>query len=154
MPLDPAHLTTLRQRAHAELREAWASVFGHPPAITLGRECLCAYLAWQIQAQDAGGFTPSVQRKLNRLVAEWRKGKNPVRPRCPARLQPGTSVRKTWRGRTYTVVVQKDGFAFEGQCYRSLSQIARRITGTRWSGPAFFNVRRTTQSHEKTTADH
>jgi hypothetical protein len=57
------------------------------------------------------------------------------------RLRPGMSLELAWRGETHSVTVLGDGFAYQGQRYRSLSQIARRITGTRWNGPAFFGLR-------------
>ena len=55
-------------------------------------------------------------------------------------IKAGTPLLRTWRGRTHTVLVQKDGFEYEGQRYRSLTVIAERITGTHWSGPRFFDM--------------
>ena len=60
------------------------------------------------------------------------------------RLTPGTVLLKTWQGQRYTVTVAAEGYEFQGQTYASLSEIARRITGTRWNGPAFFGLRRRT----------
>jgi hypothetical protein len=58
------------------------------------------------------------------------------------RFRPGTAIVKEWRGKTYNVTVLADGFEYEGKSHRSLSEIAREITGTRWNGPAFFGIRK------------
>jgi len=62
-------------------------------------------------------------------------------PNSHARFQSGTVLTKDWQGRRHTVMVQDRGFAYGGQTYQSLSEIARFITGTRWNGPAFFGLR-------------
>ncbi len=82
-----------------------------------------------------------MQRKLERLAAAIDQGE-PVRSLTAIdRLRPGMSLERGWRGETHHVTVLADGFAYRGQRYRSLSQIARLITGTRWNGPAFFGLR-------------
>ena len=55
-------------------------------------------------------------------------------------LRPGTRLVREWNGRTHVVDVSEDGFAFDGKTYRSLSAIAKRITGAHWSGPRFFGL--------------
>ncbi len=144
MSLDPPDLTTLRHQSLAQLRGRWAEVVGPPPAIPLSREFLCAFLSWELQARHAGGLSPAIQRKLKTCVSALAQGKNPRSPSRVSRFQAGTVLTRTWRGTSHTVVVQSDGFAFEGARYRSLSDIARRITGTHWNGPAFFGLRRNT----------
>ena len=82
-----------------------------------------------------------MQRKLERLAAAINRGE-PIRPRTAIeRLRPGMSLERAWRGETHSVTVLPDGFAYRGRRYRSLSQIARVITGTRWNGPAFLRLR-------------
>ena len=62
------------------------------------------------------------------------------------RLKPGTVLVSGWRGQTHTLVVQDGGFEYRGRLYRSLSVVAREITGAHWSGPRFFGLRRGTRS--------
>ena len=149
MSLDPPEIHTLRQLSLSQLRARWQEVMGSPPPIALSREVLYAYLAWQLQAQHGGGLPPPIQRKLNSLVSALAGGKGPRSPQRSARFQAGTVLTRAWRGTSHTVVVQPDGFAFEGERYRSLSDIARRITGTHWNGTAFFGLRRNTTSVSK-----
>jgi Protein of unknown function (DUF2924) len=111
------------------------------PVFSASRELLVNAIAWHLQARQFGGLAPSVHRKLERLAAAITRG-DPVRPLSATdRLRPGTTLERTWRGETHIVTVVANGFTYRGQRYRSLSQIARRITGTRWNGPAFFGLR-------------
>jgi hypothetical protein len=119
----------------------WTRLFGGPPPLTSCREFLLYTLAWHQQAEQYGGLSLATQRQLQAMRME------PPSPRgrrggSDPRLPPGTELRKTWQGQTYTVIVGSDGFEFQGQTYASLSEIARRITGTRWNGPAFFGLRK------------
>src|SRR5262249_59795548 len=88
-----------------------------------------------------GGLCGWVQRRLERLAAAIDRGE-PIRPSTATdRLRPGTTLERAWRGETHVVSIAAEGFTYRGQHYRSLSQIARVITGTRWNGPAFFGLR-------------
>jgi hypothetical protein len=60
--------------------------------------------------------------------------------RAPQRIRAGARLIREWNGRTHTVTVEKDGLSYGGRIYRSLSAIARDITGARWSGPRFFGL--------------
>ena len=121
--------------------DTWVQVVGKPPVQSASRELLVNTIAWHLQARQFGGLTAAVQRKLERLATAIGRGE-PVRPSTTTnRLRPGTTLERAWRGETHVVTVMADGFADRGQRYRSLSQIARMITGTRWNGPAFFGLR-------------
>jgi hypothetical protein len=134
-------LDDLPGMSRPELLDTWARVVGKPPVHSASRELLVNTIAWHLQARQFGGLAPSVHRKLERLAAAIDRGE-PVRPLTATdRLRAGTSLERAWRGETYIVTVVADGFAYRGQRYRSLSQIARLITGTRWNGPAFFGLR-------------
>ena len=142
-------LGALPDMTRAQLFDTWARVVGKPMVRRASRELLVSAIAWHLQARQHGGLTPAVQRKLERLAAAIDRGE-PVRPLTALdRLRPGMSLERGWRGETHSVTVQADGFAYRGQRYRSLSQIARLITGTRWNGPAFFGLR---QSNGKVSA--
>ena len=79
-----------------------------------------------------------LEQEFNSLLELQQTGK---RVRIRAQLKPGTRLIREWRGRSYEVLVLDDGFSWHGRRYRSLSAIARQITGTAWSGPLFFGLR-------------
>jgi hypothetical protein len=141
-------LTTLRALPTKQVVQLWEAVVGSPPRCATSREWLVAMLAWQWQARTHGGLTHWTQQRLAR------GGASPSQPTSPSSLPIGTVLVKTYQGRSYTVTVQAEGLVFEGTVYTSLSEIARRITGTRWSGPAFFGLRRpSSQPNKKTPSE-
>jgi hypothetical protein len=134
-------LDDLPGMSRAALLDAWAQVIGKPPVFSASRELLVNAIAWHLQARQSGGLVPSVHRKLERLAAAITRGDSVHPLTATDRLRAGTTLERTWRGETHVVSVLASGFAYRGQRYRSLSQIARLITGTRWNGPAFFGLR-------------
>jgi hypothetical protein len=112
------------------LRDEWRRRFGPPPTMR-SRELLAHLLAWRIQEQVLGGLDAATIRMLtsDRLP--------PARPTFDA----GTILRRDWQGRTFEVGVVDGGFEQAGVHYRSLSAVARAITGTRWNGLRFFGLR-------------
>jgi hypothetical protein len=90
-------------------------------------------VAYKMQEQVLGGLAPSTRRLLSMDVAQ--------RPRRSRTARPGTVLIREWRGVTHQVTVTEQGALYRGERYRSLSQIARVITGARWSGPRFFGVK-------------
>lgn len=112
------------------LRDEWRRRYVDPPTMR-SVELLARLLAWRIQVDAFGGLDKVAIRLLNSdQVAKHR----PL-------LQPGTRVAREWQGRRHQVDVVDDGFRYAGSTYRSLSQIAREITGTRWNGLRFFGLR-------------
>jgi hypothetical protein len=96
-------------------------------------------LAERIQSTQHGGMKQALRRRLEKLSIELTKGN--VNRKPEKKLSPGTVLMRDWQGRRHSVMVTGDGFTHEGKTYRSLSEIARAITGTRWSGPAFFGLK-------------
>ena len=93
-----------------------------------------------MQEIAVGGLRPGQQRQLRqfaRQLKENREGRIRARPE----LKPGTRLVREWQGRTYEVLVLDGGFSWQGTSYRSLSAVARKITGTPWSGPLFFGLK-------------
>jgi hypothetical protein len=134
-------LDDLPGMSRAELLDTWPQVVGKPPVLSASRELLVNTIAWHLQAREVGGHSLSVQRRLERLAGTIERGE-PIRPSTATdRLRPGATLERAWRGETHVVSVVAVGFTYRGQHYRSLSQIARIITGTRWNGPAFFGLR-------------
>lgn len=115
----------------AELRVAWVNAFGDAPPTFLSMGFMRKALVWQSQAQLYGGLKAEVKRAL----MDAGQGKKTVAP--PAH---GARLVREWNGRRYQVDVAEDGFIMDGRRYKSLSELARRITGTRWSGPRFFGI--------------
>ena len=121
------------------LRARWRELFKVEPAARLSRDLLCRAIAHRLQESSQGGLSKKARRQITKHIKELADHgaiSVPIRPD----LKPGTKLIREWRGRTHQVEVLVDGFTWEGNCYRSLSQIAREITGTRWSGPRFFGV--------------
>jgi hypothetical protein len=131
-----ADRVTLEVRALAALdlsglRDAWRRhQYGEPPKMR-SRELLARLLAWKIQAEAFGGLDATTIRLLK---------SNRASPSTPL-LDPGTCLAREWQGRRYEVEVLKQGFQHNGIAHRSLSEVARVITGTRWNGLRFFGLR-------------
>jgi Protein of unknown function (DUF2924) len=93
-----------------------------------------------MQEVALGGLHPQPQRQLRQIARQFKQtGQATIRAR--PELKPGTRLMREWQGRTYDVLVLDDGFSWQNTRYRSLSAIARKITGTAWSGPLFFGLR-------------
>lgn len=122
------------------LREEWRRLKGSAPP-RLSRDLLLRAIAYELQAETFGGLSAQALRKIP--LAEDKAGDTLETPeRSQARLSSGARLVREWHGRTHSVEVLQSGFLFEGQTYRSLSEIARRITGSHWSGPRFFGLTR------------
>ena len=87
-------------------------------------------------------------RKLERASADP-LGRGAAKPTPSVSLRPGTRLVREWRGVTHTALIHADGIEWRVQRYRSLSVVARKITGARWSGPRFFGLRRQLDSHSR-----
>lgn len=134
------HWDTLKGLDRNGLADVWQRAFGRPIPPKLFRNTVIPLLAYRLQELQYGGLSPAAERYLASLLP--REDGKAARP-PPRRLKPGTRLLRTWQGRTYTVTVADNGFIWNGETYRSLSVIARKITGTAWSGPAFFGLKQT-----------
>jgi hypothetical protein len=123
-----------------ELRQQWRGLYKTPAPLNLSRELLVRAVAYRMQELSHGGLRPEPQRQLLRIARQFKEtGAATIGTR--PELKPGTRLVREWRGRTHDVLVLDDGFAWQGRHYRSLSAIARKITGTAWSGPLFFGLK-------------
>ena len=93
------------------------------------------------EEREFGGLSHAARRRLREVAASLRTDK-PSQERPDSAPQTGTRLLRVWRGETHEVVATGNGYEYRGQTYSSLSKIAREITGTRWSGPPFFGVRK------------
>jgi hypothetical protein len=124
-----------------QLRELWSEVFRSLPHPKLRRELLVPIIAYRIQERTLGGLKPATTRRLLTIAGATAAGGKPA-PRQTLAARPGTRMVRQWQGKLYEVVTLESGFMYDGRKYRSLSEIARVITGTRWSGPAFFGLKK------------
>ena len=93
-----------------------------------------------MQELALGGLRPEPRRQLLRIAKDFKENRAAT-IRTRPELKPGTRLMREWQGRTYDVLVLDDGFCWQNTRYRSLSAIARKITGTAWSGPLFFGLK-------------
>ena len=138
-PSPPLDFAALSQLTPGALRALWPQWFDRPPPAKIRREFLIRALAYRMQERAAGGLT-TARRTTLRALAEAVKTHSKWDGLARPRLTPGTHVIREWGNERHQVTVEAVGFVYRGQRYRSLSEIARRITGTRWSGPLFFGV--------------
>jgi hypothetical protein len=123
-----------------ELRQQWRGLYKTQPPANLSRELLLRAVAYRMQEVALGGLRPPRQRQLRQMAQQFNRSGAANTPPRPE-LKPGTRLIREWQGRTYDVLVLDDGFSWQGTRYRSLSSIARKITGTPWSGPLFFGLK-------------
>jgi len=125
-------LAALATLSLAQLRERWKQVSDKPvPRVSEGMLRLA--LAWEMQAAVHGGLSRRTQQTLDQLA----RGRTTTRS-----AQPGMRLMREWNGTLHVVTVEDDGrICWNEQQWKSLSAVARAITGTRWSGPAFFGLK-------------
>ena len=120
-----------------QVKAEWHRVLSCPVPPALGIALITRAIAARYQEQAFGGLTKT---ELRQLARQARKDKrHPRGVRAPT-VKPGTWLSRTWHGEVHEVVVLESGYEHRGQRYRSLSSIARHITGAKWSGPRFFGL--------------
>ena len=138
-PILPVDLTALNDLETHILRLQWAELFGAEPIRRISRELLIRGIAYRLQERAEGGPAKKTVRQLDRLARELASS-GTVRIDSVRDLRSGTRIVREWQGKVHEVIVLDDGFLWKGCRFRSLSEIARLITGTRWSGPRFFGT--------------
>jgi hypothetical protein len=121
-----------------QLREDWRRLHQTPPPKRLSRDILLRGITYKMQETAFGGLSKAILRKLQTSAPSEESTAKKRRPR-PS-FKPGTRLVREWHGVTHTVVILADGVEWCGQRYRSLSVVAREITGAHWSGPRFFGL--------------
>lgn len=135
-----AELSRLEGLTNFELRSEWRRLHSMQPPKSLSRDLLLRGITYKIQERAFGGLSKSVLRRLSGAAQEAPQGV--TRKALPAIVKPGTRLVREWNGLTHTVLVHTDGVEWRGKRYRSLSVVAREITGAHWSGPRFFGLDR------------
>ena len=114
-----------------EVRSLWLRRYGPPPSLR-SLPIMRMQLAWRVQADAFGGLDAGTRKALARKGTIDPEGK---------KLGIGAQLSRKWKGKRVEVVVEEDGFRWDGELYESLSATARAITGIRWNGPRFFGLR-------------
>jgi hypothetical protein len=150
-PADPSvetELDRLPTTPIADLRIRYRELFRTEPPKAFGPDLLRRSIAHRIQEKAYGGLPASTRRLLDQLVKAAMAKPN-GRLELPRRIKPGSELVRSWKGRTYRVMVMADGFAYDGERFTSLSEIASEITGTKWNGPRFFGLRSASSKGER-----
>jgi Protein of unknown function (DUF2924) len=153
-PTDPAvedELDRLATMPIARLRVRYREVFRTEAPKAFGPDLLRRSIAHRLQEKAYGGLSRPAQRLLDQAMKAFA-----ARPTgkivLPRRIKPGSVLVREWKGRSHRVMVLVDGFAYEGNVYSNLSEIAVLITGTKWNGPRFFGLRPRTQGSDEPAA--
>jgi hypothetical protein len=137
-----AEIARLRDFDINGLRSRWHAVWGRPAPLHLPRHLLFRILAYRLQADHWGDLDAESKRLLDRSESPEQAGQNAAaRSLQNTELRPGTVLDREWNGQMHRVAVLDKGFAWNGNTFPSLSQVALAITGTRWNGPRFFGLR-------------
>ena len=133
-------LKELGTRSDDELKERWRNLYETEPPRKIHRSLLIPAIAYRIQENALGALKPSARRHLIRVAGTAPDGRQaPGYPRLSPK--PGTVLVRDWGGVTHQVKVLERGILFRSKRYKSLSEVARVITGSRWSGPLFFGLK-------------
>jgi hypothetical protein len=124
-------ILAISSMSRIELLRLWSKNWTNEPPKHVSRRLLELSAAWHLQCREFGG----PDRELRRLLNESGGSTTEKRP-----IKPGTRIVREWNGRTHHVEVLPDGFRWNEETYRSLSSIAKTITGSHWSGPRFFGL--------------
>jgi hypothetical protein len=123
-----------------DLKSRWRALYDTEPPLRISRELLTRAIAYRLQEREFGGLAPATRRLLERVADDL--SSHCARLGLVRKAAPGTLLIREWRGTAHQVTVGDDGVVYRGKRYGSLSEGARLITGTRWSGPLFFGLRK------------
>ena len=133
-----AKLPTLSK---AQLLPIWTEHFKTPPPPNLRKDLMVPILAYRMQEREYGGLSHRARIRLKEIAVSLRPQKGPLRDNDSA-PETGTKLIRSWKGEAHEVLATGSKYVYRGKTYSSLSRIAREITGTRWSGPLFFGVKK------------
>jgi len=122
------------------LYDLWKQLFNSGPPPKLRRNLMIPILAHRIQEQTFGSLSVRARGRLRQLSQAFERDSTSTIPSQP-KVKPGTRLVRQWRDQVHLVNVENNGYEYQGARYQSLSEIARLITGTRWSGPLFFGIK-------------
>jgi Protein of unknown function (DUF2924) len=135
-----AEISALASLSTPQLRERWKVVYEIEPPPRTSRDFLMRAVAYRIQEDALGGLSASTRRLLER-IADDAAARRVMRVTPIRKLHPGAILLREWGSIQHQVTILEKGVLFRGKQYRSLSEVARVITGSRWSGPLFFGLK-------------
>jgi hypothetical protein len=135
-----AEVSLLESLDLEQLRARWKILFETEALPRFSRDLLMRAVAYRIQERVLGGLKPATRRLFER-VSQDARARRPIRVAPVRKLAPGALLIRQWGGAKHQVTVLEGGVMFRGKLYRSLSAVARVITGNRWSGPLFFGLK-------------
>jgi hypothetical protein len=133
-------LAALATMSPAQLRDKWQRIYREPPP-PFTPDLLARGIACRLQERVYGKLLASTRRELERLQRQYEKDGEVITEAC-ATTKPGTMLVREWKREQHHVLILEDGYLYRDRRYASLTQIAVEITGSRWSGPRFFGLRR------------
>lgn len=136
-----AELDRIKTLGLAALRKHWTKRLGGPPPPWRSADLLRRTLAFRLQERATEGLPPEITRRLRKIFRDMGRGADPALNGVP-HIKPGTILTREWKGVLHQVRVLEDAFEHKGERFASLSEVARRITGSRWSGPLFFGLKK------------
>ena len=135
-----AEIAAMASLGIGDLKSRWRELYDTEPPPRISRQLLIRAIAYRLQEKVFGGLVPATRRLLERVADDL--SPNHARVSQARKAAPGTLLIREWRGVAHQVTVHDDGIGYRGKRYGSLSEVARLITGTRWSGPLFFGLRK------------
>jgi hypothetical protein len=148
-----AEIRRLPDLSLAELRDRWKALHGNRAPQSLRRNFLARAVAYQMQVEAYGGLSNSTKRRLREIAEAVRRG-NPDVAGVARKIRPGTQMIRQWQNTTHVVTTTSDGFEWNGKSYKSLSAIAKQITGTNWNGYVFFGIKRAPTANKNAAGEH
>ena len=143
-------LAELRRLDLNALKQRWRALYRSEAPVHIGHALLLHAVAYRLQETVLGGLKRSTRRLLERIAEDNVRRRSPTETPTTG-VTPGTVLIREWHGVSHRVTVLTDGVLLRGTRYRSLSAAARKITGSRWSGPRFFGLRASANGHEHGT---
>lgn len=139
--LSPDITSNLTSLSLDDLRQKWSLAWGREPHSRIGRTMLLKSLEYKILEQKVGALTSEQHKRLEQIIKSYKRNPNCFDENVPV-LKPGTRLVRNWNGKRYSVLVQNTGYEYKDKLYNSLSQVAFEITGTRWNGWVFFDLKK------------
>lgn len=133
-------LASLPNLSKPALSGLWQQLFDSAPPLKMRKQLMRRVIAYRLQEQQLGGLNNTQVRRLRQIASALEADPNATISTRPP-IKPGTRLVRIWKQQVHTVEVDAEGYQYKGAHYESLSEIARLIASTRWSGPLFFGLR-------------
>ena len=138
-------LTNLKNWNRAALVAEWLRLNGKPPPRNTSPQFMSRVITYHWQEEAYGGLPRKIEQQITMLIRQHKQSSDKsITPQT--QMKSGTTLRRLWQGKIYEVSAASDGFMHNGRSYKSLSEVARTITGTRWNGHVFFGLKRKTKA--------